>query len=106
MEMKILNHIKNPLLSRDEYSLHILSESNPSFADVRKHLGKGEELTIVKEVRGNFGSREFSSIVFVYSSKEAKDSIEKIPRKIRKKLAEEAKKNQPVQEPAKAEEKK
>jgi ribosomal protein S24E len=91
MEIKILNHIKNPLLNREEFSLHVISESNPSFADIKKNFGKNEELSVVKEVRGNFGRKEFNSIVFVYESKEAMDKIEKVPRKMRKQ-AEEAKK--------------
>jgi ribosomal protein S24E len=92
MEFKILKHIKNPLLGREEYDLHIISDSNPSFLDVKKHLGKDEDLTIVRSVKGNFGSRDFYSCVFVYNSKEAKENTEKTTRKERKKMADEAKK--------------
>jgi len=92
MESKILKHIKNPLLNREEYFLQIKSASNPSFIEVKKHLGKNEELSVVKEVRGNFGRNEFNANVFVYDSKEAMTRIEKVPRKVRKKLTEEAKK--------------
>jgi len=92
MEIKTIKHIKNPLLHREEYVLHISSSSNPSFADIIKHMGKNEELTIVNGVKGNFGTNEFHSEVTVYDSKEARNKIEKISRKERRKLAEEAKK--------------
>jgi len=92
METKIIKHTKNPLLHREEYVLQIAANSNPSFAEVTKHIGKDESLTIVKQVKGNFGRNEFHSEVIVYDSKEAKEKIEKISRKERRKLAEEAKK--------------
>jgi len=92
MEFKTIKHTKNPLLHREEYVLQITSSSNPSFADVKKHIGKDEELITVNGVKGNFGTNEFRSEVIVYDSKEAKNKIEKISRKERRKLAEEAKK--------------
>jgi len=92
MEAKILKQHKNPLLHREEILISIESESSPSFEEVKKHMGKNEDLVIIKRVKGNFGAKSFNAEVFVYDSKEAKDKVEVIPKKIRKKMEEEAKK--------------
>lgn len=92
MEMKILKQSKNPFLHREEFTLHLTSEKNPSFAEVKDALGKDANLTIVKSISGNFGRESFNAEVLVYDSDDSKNKIEKISRKERKKLAEEAKK--------------
>lgn len=91
MEFKILKQVKNPFLHREEYTVQMDSESNPSFADVKKELGTKEELTIVKKVDANFGRHTFNADVVVYDSQENMNKVEKISRKQRRKLAEEAK---------------
>lgn len=91
METKILQQKKNPLLHREEIILEIKSEENPKFEDVKDSLKKEKNLVVVKKIEGNFGRHSFNAQVFVYDSEEAKNKIEYIPVRIRKKL-EEAKK--------------
>lgn len=90
--MKITQQQKNPFLHREEYLVSIDSETTPSFAEIKKEIGQDENLTIVKKVKGNFGRYTFNAEVFVYDSDENMKKIEKISRKQRRKLAEEAKK--------------
>lgn len=85
---KIIKQTKNPFMQRDEYVVELTAEKNPSFDEVTKVIGKDAELTVVKLVKGNFGSSSFNAEVFVYNSKEAKDKVEKLPRKQRLKVAE------------------
>lgn len=92
MKIETIQHLKNPILKREEYKLQIVAQSNPSFEDVKNHFGKDAELIVVKRIKGNFGLSTFLAEAFVYDTKEAKDQTERIPRKIRKKMAEEAKK--------------
>lgn len=92
MEMKILKQNKNPFLHREEFILHLDANKNPSFSEVKEALGKDANLTVVKGISGNFGRESFNAEVLVYDSEDSKKKIEKISRKERKKLAEEAKK--------------
>lgn len=92
MKHKIITQNKNPLLHREEMLIEFESESAPSFDDIKKTINKDNELTIVKRVDGNFGQHKFTADVLVYESKEAKDRVETIPKKIRAKMAEEEKK--------------
>lgn len=92
MEFEITSQLKNLLLKREEFQLQISSDSNPSFEELKTGFGKNPDLTVIKKIKGNFGLKKFSAEVFVYDSNEAKNQTEIIPRKIRKKLAEEAKK--------------
>jgi len=101
MVHKILKQEKNPLLHRETYTIEIESASNPSFEDVRKIINKDEKLVVVQGVKSNFGRSSFIASALVYDSEEAKDKVEYIPRKIRKKLQEQAKKAE--DEKAKAE---
>ena len=91
MESKIIKQEKNPFLERDEIVIEILNETAPSFEDVKNVLGKEDDLVVVKKIDGNFGKRIFMAEIFVYDSKEAKEKIETIPKKVRKKMAEEKK---------------
>lgn len=103
MEHKILKQEKNPLLHREEYSIEIQSDTNPSFEDVKKIIGKDAEVVVIKSINGNFGRDIFLVEALVYNSKKDRETVEKIPRKIKKKLEEQAKKAE--EEKAKAEEK-
>jgi len=89
--MEVIKQQKNPFLNREEIFIKIKSNSTPTAEEIKKELKKDEELTVVKKIEGGFGRKTFNVEVFVYDSKKAKDEIEKIPRKIRKKLEEEAK---------------
>ncbi|MGC9309634.1 MAG: hypothetical protein ACP5D2_02975 [Candidatus Nanoarchaeia archaeon] len=89
MEIKTEKHEKNPLLNREEFVLAIKAEKTPSAQDIKDHLGK-PELTVIKKIGNRFGQQAFYADVVIYDNKEAKDKIETIPQKIRKKQAAEA----------------
>jgi len=63
-------------------------------------------LIVVKRINSNFGKKDFIVEAVVYDSEESKKSIEVIPKKIKKKLAEEEKKKLEEEKKAKAEAKK
>ena len=104
METKIIKQEKNPFLQREEIVLEINSEISPSFEEIKKQIRKDEKLVAIKKVNSNFGTHKFIAEVFVYDSIEARKKIEKIPKKIRKKLAEEEKSKKEAEAKAKAEE--
>jgi ribosomal protein S24E len=92
MESKIISHIKNGSLNREEFILNVSSDSNPSKKDIAEALKKDVELTVVRQIKGSFGKNSFDVDAVVYNTKVDKDKIEVIPRKVRKKLVAEAKK--------------
>lgn len=92
MEIKIKEQKKNLLLSRDEYTLHINAVNNPTKEEVLAFLKKDPAVTVIKEIQGNFGRDVFIVEAFVYDSLEAKERIEYLPQKVRKKIEEEKKK--------------
>ncbi|VVB79446.1 Ribosomal protein S24e [uncultured archaeon] len=92
MEHKLISKTNNPYMGREEVKLVLTAEKNPSVKEVVEVLKSDEGLTVVKAIKSSFGSNKFEVEAFVYASKEAKDKTETIPRKVRKKLAEEAKK--------------
>jgi len=103
METKIIQHEKNPLLSREEFLIEIVSEKNPTKQEVIDFVAKGkDELVEIKKIANNFGKQNFLVQVFVYDSIDEKKKIEKIPKKIKQKLAEQEKQKQ-EQEKQKAE---
>lgn len=92
MKFEIKEQIKNPLLNREEFKIEVISNNTPQKGEIIEFLKKDSEVSVIKEIQGNFGRDSFSVIVFVYDSVEAKESVEYIPRKVRKKLEEEKKK--------------
>ena len=91
MESKIIKENKNPFLERTEFTLEIKNKTAPSFDEVKTELKKDVDLTVIKKVNTNFGRQVFIVEAVVYDSKEAKEKIETIPQKVRKKIAEEKK---------------
>jgi ribosomal protein S24E len=91
MKSKIIQQNKNPFLHREEIKLEITSPSAPTMEEVKKEIGKDENLIVVKKINANFGRQTFIAEVFVYDSKEEKKAVETIPKKIRLKMAEEEK---------------
>ena len=89
---KIINKQKNLLLYREEITLEMKSPSNPSFEQIKDAVGGDKELIVIKKVHSNFGKHSFIVDVVVYDSAKDKESVEIIPQKIRRKIAEEAKK--------------
>lgn len=107
---KIIKQEKNPFLDREEITIEIASEAAPNSDEVKKLVGKDVELTVVKNIQGNFGKKVFIAEVVVYDNAEAKKKIETIPKKVRKKMeadkkAEEDAKKKAEEEAKKAEEK-
>ncbi len=92
MKIEIINKIKNPFLNREEMIVEIVNESAPTIDSIIEAVGKDKELTVVKKVDSNFGVNKFSSEVFVYDSKESREKVETIPKKVKKKMEEERKK--------------
>ena len=91
METKIVKKEKNPFLSREEIVLEIESENTPTFEEIKKEIGSDENLIVVKRVNSNFGKQKFSVEAVVYDSAEAKEKIETVPQKVRKKMEAEKK---------------
>jgi len=93
MNHKIIKQHKNLFLNREEYVIEIESEANPSFEDAKKSIGKenSDELVIVKKIANKFGRKTFIAEVVVYNSLDAKNNVETIPKKVRKKMQEDAK---------------
>ncbi|MBR9702170.1 hypothetical protein GOV13_04585 [Candidatus Pacearchaeota archaeon] len=86
MKLEIIKQEKNPFLQREEYEIKITSEAAPSTAEVISELGKDEALTVVKKINTNFGRQTFLTTLVVYDNLEAKEKVETIPQKVRKKM--------------------
>ena len=86
MKSKIIKQEKNPFLQREEFVLEISSDVTPTEAEVKKGIGKDEDLIVVKKIGTNFGRQKFMTEVVVYDNKEAKKKVETIPQKVRKKM--------------------
>ena len=106
MELKIIKQEKNPFLEREELMLEIINESTPSSEEIKTELKKDAELTIVKKINTNFGRQTFIAEVVVYDNMEAKNKVEVIPQKVRKKMAADAKAAEDAAKKAEAEAKK
>lgn len=94
MNYKIIEKKDNNLLKREEIILEIDSPSCPKKDEILDELKLNKDVSVVKKIYSFFGKRKFRADVFVYKTKENKEKIEKIPRKIRKKNLEEAKKQE------------
>ena len=91
MKTEITKQEKNPFLQREELIVKITADSAPSSEEVIKALGKDEALTVIKKINTNFGRQEFMTEVVVYDNAEAREKVETIPQKVRKKMAKEKK---------------
>ena len=85
METQILKQEKNPFLHREEILMEIQSEATPSFAEVKKELGKNQELTVIKKIISNFGTKTFHADVVVYENAESKKKVETLHKNQKKK---------------------
>jgi ribosomal protein S24E len=86
METKIIKQEKNPFLQREEIIVEITSESSPNGAEIISNLGYDESLTVVKKINTNFGRQTFLTEIVIYDSLEAREKIETIPKKVKKKM--------------------
>jgi ribosomal protein S24E len=92
MKANIISRIKNPFFEREEIVIEINEKLTPSKEDVKDFLGGEKEKIIVNKIDANFGRYTFVADVHVYDSEESRQKVEVIPKKIRKKMAEEKKK--------------
>jgi len=91
MESQILQQTKNPFLEREEYIIKITNETTPTFDEAKSQIGKDTDLIVIKKINTNFGKKTFEVEAVVYDNKEAKEKIETIPKKIKKKMEAERK---------------
>jgi len=91
MKTEIIKQEKNPFLQREELIVEISSEAAPNEAEVKAQIGKDENLTVIKKINTNFGRQTFLVELVVYDNAEAKEKIETIPQKVRKKMEAERK---------------
>ena len=86
MKLNIIKQEKNPFLQREEFMIEISSDSVPSESEVISEFKKDETLTVIKKINTNFGRQVFLTEIVVYDNIEAKEKIETIPQKVRKKM--------------------
>jgi ribosomal protein S24E len=105
--MKIINETKNELFNRNEVTVELTSEKNPSFSDISKKISekfsKPEEDIDVFSIKGGFGTNVFLAKAYVYHSrKDLEKAIQKSKKQrvLEKKDLEEQKKK--AEEDAKA----
>ncbi|MBU3923715.1 MAG: hypothetical protein KJ592_02255 [Nanoarchaeota archaeon] len=91
MESQILQQTKNPFLEREEYIIKITNETTPTFDEAKSQIGKDTDLIVIKKINTNFGKKTFEVEAVVYDNKEAKEKIETIPKKVKKKIEAERK---------------
>lgn len=103
MESEIISQKKNPFLKREEIVIQITDKVTPSKEEVVETIGKGKDVTVVRKIYAGFGKNSFTADVLVYDSKEAKNEIEVIPKKVKKKMEEERKAHEAEEAKKKAE---
>lgn len=85
---------KNPLLHREEVILQVEENFPPSNQEAAKKISeqtkKSENLIVIDKISSKFGAKIFTIKAKVYESEEAKNRMETVARKIKKKLAKEA----------------
>lgn len=91
METKIIKQETNPFLQREEFLIEFKCEAAPSSSEVISTLKKDEELTVVKKINTSFGRKTFLVELVTYENKEAREKVETIPQKVKKKIEAERK---------------
>ncbi len=92
MKHEIISKIKNPYFNREEIKVTLIAEKNPTKKEIIEAIKSDESLTVIKKISSSFGKDKFDAEVVVYGDKDSKEKTETIGRKIKRKLAEEAKK--------------
>lgn len=79
--MKIVKEFRNDLLKRKEIQFSIEAEKNPGFEGSMRALADkykvSEDNMVVKNMRNNFGKKEFFVEAFIYDTKEDKVDTER-----------------------------
>ena len=91
MESKIIKQNKNLFLEREEIIIEIKNSVTPTFDEVKTEIGKPAELIVIKKINTNFGKQSFMIEAVVYDNVEAKEKIETVPQKVKKKIEAEKK---------------
>ena len=84
--MNIIKDFNNELLNRREMEFSFSSPTNPGFDGAMKKLcekGVSEDVSVIKSIKGEYGSENFFVEAFVYNSVESKTKVE--PKKKEKK---------------------
>lgn len=85
MALKITEQKDNSLLKRKEIKGVMHADKNPSFEDVKTMLSEqlkaDKELIVVKKIKGEYGSDEFSIRAIIYQTKKDLDETEIITKK-------------------------
>ena len=75
MKIELNQQKEKQFFERQEYLLHIKDETTPSYdilkTEISKKLNSNADLTVIKKVRHQFGSKEIIVSVYVYSTAEA-----------------------------------
>ena len=96
--MEVKTEKRNDVLKRQELSLEIESETNPTFSDIKKQLAeqfsKSEENVNVYSIKGSFGKNSFLIKADIYDLKEDLEIIKslELSKKQRKEADDAAKK--------------
>jgi ribosomal protein S24E len=98
MKSEIISDEKNLFFNRNEMTLSIESDTQPNYEDIRKEIGKDENLINIRKIENNFGRKKFTAYVDVYDSVEDKNKIMTIPKKVRKKMEAEEVEKKKVEE--------
>lgn len=91
MKTNVIREEQNSFLKRKELLIEVESDSVPSISELIEKLGYDKDLTVIKKINTNFGRQKFPVELVIYDSAEAKESIEVIPQKVRKKMEAERK---------------
>lgn len=83
--MEIIQDIKNDILNRREIKIIIPAEKTISYTEAAKlvadHFKAHEDNLVILGVKGKFGRKTFLIEADIYNSKEAKEKIERKPKK-------------------------
>lgn len=86
--LRIIQENDNKLLNFKEVRAVAPFAKTPTMNEVIKvfanKYGAAEESLIIKKIKGNFGTKNFSIIVRIYPDKKTMDSVEKKNKKLKK----------------------
>lgn len=88
MEIEIVSEKRNNLIGRNELKLFIRSEITPRREELKKQIAElkkvNENVVVVKNIYGQYGTHEYKSIIYIYDSEEILKNFE--PKKKEKKV--------------------
>jgi ribosomal protein S24E len=89
MKSEVVAQKRNPFLKREELVLKVFSDAVPTKDEVMAQIDGEDDLTVIKKINTNFGQQVFIVEAVLYDSKEDRERVEVIPKKIRKKMEKE-----------------